>query len=998
MPEVTLPNLGVKSGWNDGEDGWGSGMSQNLELLDSAAHIAVLVPPRNTPPESPSSGDRYIIGTSPTGVWGGRPNALTVYLNGEWKIYSAKEGWRAWVRSASKFMYFSGTQWIDEPSATQGPPGPPGPAGGGPTVVYATKTALLAATPAAGTLGYAQDTQEYYLRTSTPSWIYYGSPLDGPRLSAAEANITRLIARLPKFIVRNRIIIDYRNLFGGGAAMYIPTRGYLGDATGTELDINLAGSADSKLTSYVKVALDDTTDDLQTVYYDKTDGVFKVAVWPAKMPRDVTRYYHLISIYRNGYVSDNTASWTHDADNNAFVMRNSAAFEGDTYTLYLPRMYGWTNTGTWGILPLGEDLYRRIDLTPPDNVVVFVWADIAEAIRTAGLGTDIIKVTSGYGYSTPRPNRDGEYIVLLGMMFGNTFFPCNADFRLAQNVPNMCAYGREDNDIADNVYSGSVPVPLVRPESIALGFTRGYASEGGRPFYGSKVTEPRRTGRIFNRFYLETDVPNYFGPDGSIRLYMQGVDPVTGASVNTGLTPVLARVHSEYVREYVLDTRISNGVFYSSGWAGVFDTPSPIRVFGMQLYVGPEQFPWIAHRDYPRASGEIGARLRALEAGGASGGVFEPLLPLKMYFHPDRPYQFYPDQMFGATGRNAYDLTITSQPSAYNPVMNKEIRANSFRLDPAELSATTEFAFSNLIGNRLQKTVYPVSTKKLILSSVAALNIRTLVLGDSLNNWNGAYVQTVMRMRAFGATVTPIGTMNLTSEVPGDGTELGEARSGREFADYIYMNTDACGPIANNPTAWNNYMLLSDTDKRSYNPFLKTPDSDDTANRADMIYNGQIFDMRYYLTRSGQADPHLVDINLHTNDISQQDPDRSLLQIKEGLRIIVSQTRRALPTAKIVIHYNAYGRQATEDRWNGEHWAGLKAVLAFVQALGDANVIVVPNYCTINRDTGFKYTYTTDAQGARIYTLDDATHYGVIGLKEYGEVTAQYWAGILTNA
>ena len=40
----------------------------------------------NAPPGSPSEGDAYIIGTSPTGAWAGRANAVAYYTASGWRF------------------------------------------------------------------------------------------------------------------------------------------------------------------------------------------------------------------------------------------------------------------------------------------------------------------------------------------------------------------------------------------------------------------------------------------------------------------------------------------------------------------------------------------------------------------------------------------------------------------------------------------------------------------------------------------------------------------------------------------------------------------------------------------------------------------------------------------------------------------------------------------------------------------------------------------------
>ena len=40
----------------------------------------------NTPPASPTTGDRYIIGTSPSGAWAGKGNQITVWNSTAWTL------------------------------------------------------------------------------------------------------------------------------------------------------------------------------------------------------------------------------------------------------------------------------------------------------------------------------------------------------------------------------------------------------------------------------------------------------------------------------------------------------------------------------------------------------------------------------------------------------------------------------------------------------------------------------------------------------------------------------------------------------------------------------------------------------------------------------------------------------------------------------------------------------------------------------------------------
>lgn len=78
----------------------------------------------NTPPGSPTAGDVYVVGTSPTGAWSGRANCLAGYFGGAWvfvpgvdssgtpiTIGARHEGLRAFNQTDGKLYVWSGSAW-----------------------------------------------------------------------------------------------------------------------------------------------------------------------------------------------------------------------------------------------------------------------------------------------------------------------------------------------------------------------------------------------------------------------------------------------------------------------------------------------------------------------------------------------------------------------------------------------------------------------------------------------------------------------------------------------------------------------------------------------------------------------------------------------------------------------------------------------------------------------------------------------------------------------
>jgi hypothetical protein len=92
-----------------------------LRGMDALIQIAV-ISIRNSQPSSPSDGDSYIIGTSPSGIWSGKANQLAVYssqitqsgsntLIPGWDYYIPTSGWIAYIIGTG-FVYYNGSDWV----------------------------------------------------------------------------------------------------------------------------------------------------------------------------------------------------------------------------------------------------------------------------------------------------------------------------------------------------------------------------------------------------------------------------------------------------------------------------------------------------------------------------------------------------------------------------------------------------------------------------------------------------------------------------------------------------------------------------------------------------------------------------------------------------------------------------------------------------------------------------------------------------------------------
>jgi hypothetical protein len=87
-------------------------VNEGLSALDSLVQCAVLELFRNDPPTSPGDGDRYIVGSSPTGAWAGKAYSLAVWRDGAWTFHDAQAGWRVFnLADNTLYVLDAGFSW-----------------------------------------------------------------------------------------------------------------------------------------------------------------------------------------------------------------------------------------------------------------------------------------------------------------------------------------------------------------------------------------------------------------------------------------------------------------------------------------------------------------------------------------------------------------------------------------------------------------------------------------------------------------------------------------------------------------------------------------------------------------------------------------------------------------------------------------------------------------------------------------------------------------------
>lgn len=83
-----------------------------LDRLDIVVQLVVTAFDANTPPSTPTEGECYALGQTPTGEWVGKAGLITVFQNGGWIFVTPQNGWIATTESGDIRLYSGGT-WGD---------------------------------------------------------------------------------------------------------------------------------------------------------------------------------------------------------------------------------------------------------------------------------------------------------------------------------------------------------------------------------------------------------------------------------------------------------------------------------------------------------------------------------------------------------------------------------------------------------------------------------------------------------------------------------------------------------------------------------------------------------------------------------------------------------------------------------------------------------------------------------------------------------------------
>lgn len=105
------PNLGINFNWLFGESGWHTQMDENLIAIDALIMISVKSATVTGPPGSPAEGDRYLIPSGATGLWGADVGKIARYHNSEWEFFTPASGWEVRADDSLQQYHYNGSTW-----------------------------------------------------------------------------------------------------------------------------------------------------------------------------------------------------------------------------------------------------------------------------------------------------------------------------------------------------------------------------------------------------------------------------------------------------------------------------------------------------------------------------------------------------------------------------------------------------------------------------------------------------------------------------------------------------------------------------------------------------------------------------------------------------------------------------------------------------------------------------------------------------------------------
>lgn len=111
-PKLSMPEISVSQSQKEVT------ANETFRVVDALCQCTVIDKDLSDAPGSPSDGDTYIVGPSPSSGddWTGETDHIAYYSSSSWAFHTPEEGWRVWVQDEDEaYVYQSAsTGWIKE--------------------------------------------------------------------------------------------------------------------------------------------------------------------------------------------------------------------------------------------------------------------------------------------------------------------------------------------------------------------------------------------------------------------------------------------------------------------------------------------------------------------------------------------------------------------------------------------------------------------------------------------------------------------------------------------------------------------------------------------------------------------------------------------------------------------------------------------------------------------------------------------------------------------
>lgn len=781
------------------------------------------------------------------------------------------------------------------------------------------------------------------------------------------------------------VIFDIEGLVTGSPVVFVPRQRYYWNGSSGALATN--GTESATIAGYVEISVSATTQTI--IYFDASDAVtpYKSAVYPSGMPSDSGGRYKIIAVIWSRHIHcpfnfDTTDNW----NDGRLLFRTPPVVDGTK--LYIPSFYRWfpnTSTSLTLMSPSDGSNYWALDISTSTTEERRHYFDLTAALA----GATPVKTAIG----TAVPRMGGGRIHLIATSMNGRVTPRNGYQIAGGGNGGVLDNGYDfalgnDPDITPYFFTGTTATTITDASLTALGFTRGFEATGtNRPYAGAAMKNPRLGYYFFGRAYYSSTVDDTFA---TARVYLRrGTTVIASGTFNMTLEQKLsarARIYSVSGQIPTTGDIPDNYIIGMENAAG-----SVTNVCGIQFAVSPEPAQWIARGDYATSTSPaavVGTTTPTVLAEVTASSL---LMGKDIWLTEGRPMPLFVQNMFSQRTEAQTVSAVLSSYGIGGTYPHVRTGNSEILLDPAYLGTTADFYVrhrTSLIDRRYRRAL-----NVHIAPAISSGSPNILLIGNSLTNRGaGAWLDT--RLAALGFTPTYTGSIIGQGTDGGDLTGTnGEGREGWKFADFTYEDT-AFTPVAVGGEAA--YLALSKANKRLVNPFIRvTTGGDDPAH----VFNGYIFDLDFYLTRFGYADPDVVLIELGTNDFAQGSASQSLTWVTNGLAAMVASVRATLPSAHIGLIVHNMPRSSNGDAEWTERYAGIKEHVRYVAAAADSNLHIIPAWQHMSSEFGWGDTLvsTDTSTGTETRDWSDQIHFLEPQRRVVAELTASWVAARLNG-